>query len=744
MADTDRRLLLVEDQALIALAERGVLERAGYSVDYAATGAEAIARTAVERYDLVLMDVDLGAGMDGGEAARRMRAAAGPPVVFLSSHLEREVIDKTRDSGGYGFIVKGSGERVLLTSVAMALDLAAANRRLADSEERWRSLGRTAPDYIISFDIERRILFLNKVAEGQRVEDYLGRDIIDIVHPEDRPLFARRLESVVRDGQTVQFRVRGLKPDGGRRWWDLYMGPAFAGGRVERVTAVARDVTAEAELAEGGDLDPAATATEVEAAMADFDFAPVSELIERFHDLTGFPLIIRDRRNRTLVAVGEQGAFAEGDYRCAKGRSVMSRPIKVAGIHWATIHLGVFQDEGEAIDQERAAKAMGFAAKLGDLVMGMAFSAHRERLLAHHHRATETALDKSEKRFRMLAENAGDVIWTLDLAERRFTYVSPSIRYLRGISPEEAKTEALSSALEPDSLEKVMRRIAELTEAVARGDPWAMGPHTGIYRQSCADGSVKDVEISVTPVLDEEGKFVEVLGVSRDASDRVAHEAVLRESLASKDRLYAELQHRVKNSLALVVSLLTLEGGQSGEPLVRKALDESISRVRVIASLYERLFRTKSVGRIDLGGYVAELCEHFSALDRFADGIELVFEGWSKSLEISAERAVSAGLALFELVSNASQYAFPDGRTGTVTVSLRAQKSDADGSDLAVVASLAVADDGIGLPPGFSYAEGERLGSLLISQLTRQLGGTVSVGPGPDGIGTQAAIHFPL
>jgi two-component sensor histidine kinase len=104
-------------------------------------------------------------------------------------------------------------------------------------------------------------------------------------------------------------------------------------------------------------------------------------------------------------------------------------------------------------------------------------------------------------------------------------------------------------------------------------------------------------------------------------------------------------------------------------------------------------------------------------------------------------------------VSNSSLHAFPDGRRGTVAVSLRAEGALADGDGCGeagageadgTIAALEVADDGIGLPPGFSYARGERLGSLLITQLTRQLGGKISVGPGPGGAGTRATIRFPI
>ena len=125
MSDTmTRRILLVEDEAIIALAEKMVLERRGYEVLLAHSGEDAI-RTFEESQpvDLVLMDIDLGSGMDGTVAAQAILAEREVPVVFLSSHTEPEVVDQTEKITSYGYIVKSSGETVLLASIRMAFKL---------------------------------------------------------------------------------------------------------------------------------------------------------------------------------------------------------------------------------------------------------------------------------------------------------------------------------------------------------------------------------------------------------------------------------------------------------------------------------------------------------------------------------------------------------------------------------------------------------------------------------------------
>jgi PAS domain S-box-containing protein len=134
------------------------------------------------------------------------------------------------------------------------------------------------------------------------------------------------------------------------------------------------------------------------------------------------------------------------------------------------------------------------------------------------------ALRLSEQRYRLLAENAHDVIWTLDLSTRRFTYVSPSITALRGLTVEEALAEPLEQSLTPESLERVQAKMARI------GTPEGSLPQTGLYDLWCRDGTIKHVEITTSLVRDPAGNPVAVLGVSRDATARVVAERALAES----------------------------------------------------------------------------------------------------------------------------------------------------------------------------------------------------------------------
>ena len=127
---TPKTILLVEDEYLLAALEKAILERNCYRVTIASNGEKAV--KAVEGdpgIDLVLMDINLGAGIDGTEAARRILALRDIPLAFLSSHTEPEVVETTEGITSYGYIVKNSGETVLVASVKMAFKLHEARLR---------------------------------------------------------------------------------------------------------------------------------------------------------------------------------------------------------------------------------------------------------------------------------------------------------------------------------------------------------------------------------------------------------------------------------------------------------------------------------------------------------------------------------------------------------------------------------------------------------------------------------------
>ncbi|HBE03442.1 MAG TPA: hypothetical protein DC049_13385 [Spirochaetia bacterium] len=134
-SELPKTILLVEDEVMLALTEQKILESFGYNVITASSGEKAVKIffDADNDFDLVLMDINLGSGMDGTETARIILEKTDIPVVFLSGYTDQETIARTGEITAYGYIVKNTGTIVLNESIKMAFRLYAAKKQLENN-----------------------------------------------------------------------------------------------------------------------------------------------------------------------------------------------------------------------------------------------------------------------------------------------------------------------------------------------------------------------------------------------------------------------------------------------------------------------------------------------------------------------------------------------------------------------------------------------------------------------------------
>ena len=270
-----KTILLVEDEPLVAMVEKRTLEKSGYAVITADTGEQAMAILAnIRDVDLVLMDIDLGDGIDGTEAAEQMLLDRDLPVVFLSSHTEPEIVQKTEGITSYGYIVKNSGETVLLASIKMAfrlfeahvglktqkeqLDRALvqeerAHEQLESKSEELERYFSSSLDMLCIANTEGKFVRLNPEWEkvlGYSLSELEGRPFIDFVHPDDQEPTHQAISRLADQQELLSFENRFRCKDGSYRWIEWRSRPVG-----EMIYAVARDVTgrkqAEDALREG-------------------------------------------------------------------------------------------------------------------------------------------------------------------------------------------------------------------------------------------------------------------------------------------------------------------------------------------------------------------------------------------------------------------------------------------------------------------------------------------------------------
>jgi PAS domain S-box-containing protein len=238
-----KKILLVEDEALIAMHEANMLKKHGYDVLTAFSGEMAIETVKADPgISLILMDIDLGKGMDGPEAAEKILVSHDLPIAFLSSHTEPEVVEKTEGITSYGYIVKNSGETVLITSIKMAFRLYDAHMELKRQKENLNTAliknEQTAEeletkneeleryfssslDMLCITDTNGRFIRMNPEWEkvlGYPATELEGRSFLDFVHHEDLESSLELLSRLDAQEEELSFENRLRCRDGSYRW----------------------------------------------------------------------------------------------------------------------------------------------------------------------------------------------------------------------------------------------------------------------------------------------------------------------------------------------------------------------------------------------------------------------------------------------------------------------------------------------------------------------------------------------
>jgi PAS domain S-box-containing protein len=184
----------------------------------------------------------------------------------------------------------------------------------------------------------------------------------------------------------------------------------------------------------------------------------------------------------------------------------------------------------------------------------------------------ERAAKESEERYKLIAENSADVIWILDIHQERFTYVSPSVLKLRGLTFEEVIAQPMKDALTPQSYDLVQKLLKKSIENYYRSDRTSTTVTTEID-QFHKDGRIIPTEVVTTMIPNEQGTITHILGVSRDITDRKKAEAQLQESeeryrLLVEHSPYAIAVHQNGKLVYVNQQTVKLQGAKAASELI--------------------------------------------------------------------------------------------------------------------------------------------------------------------------------
>ncbi|MGI4880766.1 MAG: PAS domain S-box protein [Janthinobacterium lividum] len=572
-------------------------------------------------------------------------------------------------------------------------DTLGANEALA------RSLFDSNADCVKVLDLAGRLSAMNR--PGLRlmgVDDFAaiaGRHW-SLLWPAERRDDVEHALDEARAGRVGRFLGRGPTMKGIDKWWDVQVTPILdEAGRPARLLAISRDVTERATAR--------AVLVESEARFRNMaDHAPVMMWVS---DIDGNPTYLNRRWHeftgqsasesagvgwRAAIhpddAAGADAALLAAD-RAQQDYRVEYRVRRADGVYRWMINAASPRRDADG-------RFLGFVGSLIDI---------------DERKEAEDALRDSEAYVRLLVASTSDAFYAVD-REGATTLCNPAFLEILGFAAEGdvlgRKLHDLIHHRHPDG-SPYAAADCPLYRCASEGTPADV---TGEYFFR-ADGEAVPVEYRARPII-RDGRLEGAICTFVDVTERRLAETRLADALLAKDALLQEVNHRVKNSLQLVMSLLALQSRQLPDGAEKNGIDDAQSRIAVVAAVHHELYRNDRHGEVELASYLSELVRNSLAAFDAGDRIGFTVDAADPVL-IGIDRAVPLALILSEAVTNSLKYGFPDNRPGELR--LRIGLPD-DGR-----VAISVHDDGVGLAPGFDPDRSTGLGLRIIKALSRQI-----------------------
>ena len=364
-----------------------------------------------------------------------------------------------------------------------------------------------------------------------------------------------------------------------------------------------------------------------------------------------------------------------------------------------------------------------------------------------------SSIIRTESSYMNLLRVVPDIVYVLD-GDGCFVYLNDAVSQL-GWKPSELVGKHFAELVHPDDLPEVGRSIVlrkfegvttgpqaapKLFDERRTGDRMTRGLDVRLRHRDGSEwtktsvdawGEVSSLGVNL-PEFQAQGTGT--VGLIHDVSKRREDERKLARELDAKNLLLKEIHHRVKNNMQVVSSLLSLESDCIDDEQAKAVFIECQTQVQSMALVHEQIYRGSSLEGVEAGAYFERLAEYLGGVHD-SGSRRITIDVRADDLVLPLDTAMPLSIITTELVSNSFKHAFPDSRSGTVTISLA---RDGDSYD------FSVADDGVGYETtGLSRVPGKRkgIGMDLVEALAGQIGGTMER---RQSNGAIVAIRFPV
>lgn len=690
-----KRILLVEDEPEIAILEKQQLESIGYSVNHITNGKAAIQSTINEQYDLILMDIDLGPGIDGTQAAQTILNENNIPIIFMSSGTEPELARTTEQTTSHGYVVKNSGIAVLDASIKLALKMFQTNKRLVNE----LSGRKRTEQKVLEMDVLMRKFFANvtdMIYQFVRKPDgsycvpmatkgimaifgCLPEDVRDtfepireVIHPQDIARLISEIEysakhlayytcefRVTRSGSAPQWILARAtpeqQPDGSVAWYGFIV-----------------NITERKQLEE--------TLHSIKWMLSEKDVNN-NEYVSKYGDLTKL-----NENGLILTSVGKE-KLIEISSEYLDLMETSSAIYECNGDY----ALGLFTSNWCRLMDTASRNLCGTDSNEEALNSG--------KWLCHESCWYDASLKSIKSGNPVDVKCLGGLslyavpIWVND-------EVAGAINFGYGNPPDKDSELQELSRLYKIPYEKLRKARQEYQ----------------VRPQFIIDYARKRLNLSA--------KFIGSLIERKQAEDRV------QKQLSEKETLLKEVHHRVKNNIANIEGLLSLQAATAANPEVKSALQDSIARIQNMRILYEKLLISKEYQNVSIKEYLDSIID--SIVNSFPESGRIRIEKKITDFIISSKVAITFGIIINEIMTNVFKYAFKGREEGRIFISIEKVEN---------VVTLIVHDNGIGIDEKLMENKSSGFGLHLVQMLVENHEGSFSL---VDDNGARQTITFSL
>jgi len=693
-----KKILLVELGTESALSETKNLRKHGFEVRTVDEPEQTL--TIVDNdpeVSLILLDTTFENENDTVELARSILSKHNIPIVFLIPQPERRYTEKMHQVTGYGFVIKNSDEFILIETINTAFKLFAAHQATMESEAKYRAAFMTSPDSININRIDGLYVDINEgftALTGYHRNEVIGKLSSDIdiwAQPEDR---ARLIEGLKREGAVDDLESVFQCKDGSLKT-GLMSARIVTLNNEAHILSITRDISSKKE-------------TERQLQKSEHRFRSIFEQAAEGILIGNNQGIITD----TNLSMTQLTGYSREEL-IGNSINMLFEPNKLAQkpLRYDLV------SSGTTVQRERSIVTK--SGKELPVIMNTK-KVEDDCLQAIFHDLSE--LRESEERFRLAVEGSRDGLWDWDLTTGEAFY-SDRIAAMLGYEPTELSNtrDEWSKLIHPEDRQTAADQLDEYLKG-------KKDFYESTFRMRARDGTYRWITSRGKALFNEQGTPTRFVGFNTDITAQKKQTAEVERLLSEKEHLLQEVNHRVKNNLAMISSLINLKQSALKGKVDLSDLKHQINAIRIV---HDKLHKTQEFTTIDFQSYCRELlAEIFST--PASPPVELKLD--MSPLALPVKTIIPLGLIINEIATNAIKYGFTTDTQARFTVRML---QDSPNNQI----SLSLTNSGRLFEHDPRLRSEETVGLRLVDALVHQLRGTLQLETEPE---TCFTLVFPI